>query len=375
MPIPTSPKLPRVNRGPSILAARIASPRHGPPLSSRYAPPARPSSLAPVSDEDRSDHSDSSGPSSLTSKAVDAVIANATRSPTLSFHSPTHSPPPSIQPLSALSSSLRAYSLLKGSAGMVENKEDRLSPLDPEESFDYSPQYSIIPYSVDGPTPRAIQSTRNASPLRTTAHSSTSSSHLSSMSSSPNSSISTSPSSVSPYPSSPAGSPNLPPPSVPRPIPGASDITLPPSFPLVPLSSSAPVASLRLARVEDVDDDDNDADLLSTQPRRSPVLKSQQSLRTDGRHQLLSKSKVEGKKEGTPGISSISSLINPASPSHPHHEAFKRSRRLSQSSLTESPRAKSSPSPVDPDHMIVSQHTTLSPSLTQHEIQNVEGYR
>ena len=351
MPIPTSPTLPRVNRGPSILAARIASPRHGPPLSSRYAAPPLPSSLTSVPDEDRSDHSDSSA-SSLTSKAVDAVIANATRSPTLSFQSPH-----SIQPLSALSSSLRAYSLMKGGAGMLENKED-LSPDDVEDSYDYPhpPHYSIIPYSVDRSTPRAHRPSQHSPPPRTTAHSSTSSSHLSSMSSSPGSSNSTSPSSVSPYPTSPAGSPSLPPPSVPRPIPGASDVVLPTSFPLVPLSSSAPVSSIHLTKVED--DDEDVSDLPSSQPWPSPTLKSQHSShQLQGHHQLLSKSKVDNRKEGTAGISSISSLINPSSPSHPHHEAFKRSRRLSQSSLTESPRTKNTPSPVDPEHMIVSCHT------------------
>ena len=357
--IPSSPSTPRLNRGPSILAARIASPRPPPfpPLSStRHPPPAtHPSSLTPVSDDDgRSDVSDPSTPSSLTSKAVDSVIANATRSPDLSFHSPPHAAPP----ISALSSSLRAYSLVRSSPLPKEERSYHFDTTENKHSSDPTdPHYAITPYSLDGLT---HSRTHSPPPAKVAAHSSASSSQLSSMSSSPNMTpMSASPTSPSPYPPSPRDSPSLPPPSLPRPIPGArqSDVVLlPAAFPLTALSSSAPVPSVHLAE----DEDDDVSELMSTGTGRHAGVHSKAGLSShsvQNHHQLLSKSKVE-RKEASMGISSISHLINPTHPSHPHHDSFKRSRRLSQTSLTdsprpkESPRPKHSPSPIDPDHMV-----------------------
>ena len=355
---------PRHSRGPSILGARISSPRA---VAGRAAAAARASPSAanhsstdtspqrPTSDDELT--SDDSEPPSLTSTAVANLVAHAkSGSPIGSYMSPS---PSSFAPVSALSSSLVHHTQRMMKAAYSEYKDPQHSP--PNSSGDTNQRFTITAY--DSGTPNRPLG------LRPSSHSSSSSPLSSLTSASPLSSQSPSPSPRMDCPLAPSPEPSsgLPPPSRPRPIPTEAP-ALPDASPLhAALSSSAPVLSVHLNVASDDDDELEQRDSVpyphpqpssSRRPSGSPMPPSSRSL-MHSPHQLLTSSKdPSSSPDSTPtsssiGISSIASLMNPAHPNNTFHDAFKRSRRLSTSALPngDSPR-RSPPRLADPDNMV-----------------------
>ena len=301
--------------------------------------------------------SDDSQPPSLTSTTVANLVAHAkSHSPILSFTSPSPSLP---APVSALSSSLVHHTQRLMKHAYSEYKDPRQSPPASNADPNYV-KYTITPYEPGTPNQplgmRRSSHSSSSSPL----HPTNSASPLPSPSPSP------SPRTGSPLAPSPVPSPGLPSASLPRPIPTAAT-ELPDASPLHPaLSSSAPVVSVHLMVESDDEDEFEQRDRipypnppLSSNRRSSGshLLPSSRSREFHSPHHLLTSSKdsssspLSTPSTATTGISSISSLMNPAHPNNTFHDAFKRSRRLSQSSIGDSPR-RQSPRAADPDHMV-----------------------